>query len=179
MAAAVQSGRSSRSVAVVLLKQGFGVKDAYVIPCASATEQRTLMATVTGRDRGLRRLAGLHGPGHRPRLSEGLAAGMAPVPGLVDVAQVCGLTELRPGASTVGDILVLADPQDEVARLSVQARGRLITASRSWADRYPMLSSWFEDSDETVEALESATSRTGVTRGLWNVLEGRRQHWAR
>ena len=103
---------------------------------------------------------------------------MAPVPGLVDVAQVCGLSEVRPGPAAVGDILAIADPDDETAALSVQARGRLITASRSWPERYPMLSSWFEDSDDAVEALESAASRAALKRAMWDVLEARRQHWA-
>lgn len=179
MAAAVQSGSSSRSVAVVLLKQGFGVKDAYVIPCASATEQRGIMATITDELEACDVSRDYMAQAIGLALSEGLEMGMAPVPGLVDVAHDCGLTELRPCAATVGDILALADPEDGTAGLSVQARGRLIAASRSWADRYPMLSSWFEDSDETVEALENATSRAFLKRGMWNVLEARRQHWAK
>lgn len=39
---ALQSG-GQRKAAMLLLKQGFGVKDAYVIPCASASEQKLLM----------------------------------------------------------------------------------------------------------------------------------------
>ncbi|MGR3592329.1 MAG: UPF0149 family protein, partial [Limimaricola soesokkakensis] len=57
-------------------------------------------------------------------------------------------------------------------------RGRLITASQHWPDTYPVLESWFEDSDETVAALESARSPTALTRAMWRVLEGRRAHWA-
>ena len=179
MAAAIQSGRSSRSVAVVLLKQGFGVKDAYVIPCASATEQRDVIATITDEIEACDVSGDYMSDAICLALSDGLEAGIAPVPGLADVAQVCGLTELRPRAAAVGDILAVADPEGETAGLSVQARGRLVNASRSWADRYPMLSSWFEDSDETVEALEKATSRAALNRAMWNVLEARREHWAK
>ncbi len=178
LAAAVQSGRSSRSVAVVLLKQGFGVKDAYVIPCASATEQRSVVATITDEIEACDVSGDYMAQAIRLALSEGLEAGIAPVPGLVDVAQVCGLSEVRPGPAAVGDILAIADPDDETAALSVQARGRLITASRSWPERYPMLASWFEDSDDAVEALESAASRAALKRAMWDVLEARRQHWA-
>ncbi|MBI1246133.1 MAG: UPF0149 family protein [Alphaproteobacteria bacterium] len=177
MAAAIQSG-SSRSVAVVLLKQGFGVKDAYVLPCASATEQRTVIAQISAdidacdvsRDY-LAQAIGI-------ALSEGLEKGIGPVPGLVDVARICGLTELRPGSAAVADILALADPEGRIASLPVQARGRLITASGDWEDHYPMLSSWFEDSDMTVERLDAATSRAALMRGMWGVLEARRTHWA-
>jgi len=178
LAASVRSG-GARRVAVVLLKQGFGVKDAYVIDCDSATEQRKLMATITdeieARDVGCAYMAEAIGLA----LGEGLAAGTAPAPGLVDVARACGLTALRPGSATVADILTLADPEDRIAGLSVQARGRLINASRAWPERHAMLASWFEDSDATAEALETATSRTALKRGLWQVLEARRDHWAR
>lgn len=178
MAAAVRSG-GARSVAVLLLKQGFGVKDAYVLPCASATEQRGIVAGIVEEidayDVSRDYLA--QAIGHA--LSEGLETGTPPAPGLVDVAQVCGLTELRPDPAAVGDILARADPEGRIAGLSAQARGRLIAASRHWSDRFSMLSSWFEDDDRTAETLDSATSRAALTRGLWNVLETRREHWAR
>ena len=178
MAAAVQSG-GLRHVAVVLLKQGFGVKDAYVVPCASATEQRSIMAGITEdieaydvpRDY-LAQAIGL-------ALSDGLERGYAPVPGLVDVAQSCALTGLRPIPAAVGDILALADPEGRIAGLSVQARGSLIMSSQHWEEHYPMLSSWFEDGDETLDALDGAKSRAALQRGMWRILEGRRQHWAR
>lgn len=177
MAAAVQTG-GSRSVAVVLLKQGFGVKDAYVLPCTSATEQRAIMATITDEieawDVSLEYMAQAIGIA----LTEGREAGLTPVPGLVDVAQVCGLAELRPLPAPVETILELADAEGRIASLPVQARGRLIMASKHWPDQYPMLASWFEDSDETVAALERAKSRATLTRSMWGVLETRRMHWA-
>ena len=177
MAAAVQTG-SSRSVAVVLLKQGFGVKDAYVLPCTSATEQRDIMATISNEIEARDVSRGYMAQAIGIALAEGLEAGLVPVPGLVDVAQACGLAELRPLAATLEAILMLADPEGRIANLSVQARGRLIKASQHWEDQYPMLASWFEDNDKTVMALESAKSRAALTRNMWGVLESRRGHWA-
>ena len=177
LAAAVQSG-SARHVAVVLLKQGVGVKDAYVVPCSSATEQKALVARMTDEidacEVGLDYAADAIGLA----LSDGLEQRLAPVPGLVDVAHVCGLSEVRPLPATVSAILSRADPEDRIGSLSVQARGRLVMASRHWEETHPILSSWFEDSDEMVETLETATSRMSLTRGIWRVLEGRREHWA-
>ncbi|MGR3739124.1 MAG: UPF0149 family protein [Limimaricola soesokkakensis] len=177
MAAAVQSG-GARSVAVVLLKQGFGVKDAYVLPCDGATEQRRILTTLTDEIEAqdvprayLEQTLGI-------ALGEGLEAGVAPVPGLVDVAQACGLDTLRPLSTSVAAMLELADPEGWIADLTVQARGRLIMASQHWPDRYSVLESWFEDSDETVAALESARSPSALTRAMGRVLEARRAHWA-
>lgn len=177
MAAAFQTG-SCRGVAVVLLKQGFGVKDAHVIPCASATEQRAIIAGISdelhaydvSRDYMIQ-ATGI-------ALSDGIGMGRGPVPGLVEVAQSCGLGDLRPGQTAIGDLLTLADPDSRIAHLSIQARGRLIMASQSWEDRYPISSSWFEDSDAVVETLDDATSQAALKRGLWNILETRRAHWA-
>lgn len=45
LAAAVRCG-GTREVSVVLLKQGHGVKDAYVLPRSSATEQRAIPDTI-------------------------------------------------------------------------------------------------------------------------------------
>ncbi|WP_334062882.1 UPF0149 family protein [Limimaricola cinnabarinus] len=176
MAAAVQAG-GTRSVAVVLLKQGFGVKDAYVLPCDSATEQRRILATLTDEIEALDVPRAYMEQALGIALGEGLEAGLAPVPGLVDVAQACGLAELRPLSASVEDMLDLADPEGRVASLTVQARGRLITASEHWPDAYPVLDSWFEDSDEIVVALESAKSHTALTRNMWRLLEDRRAHW--
>ncbi|WP_370160378.1 UPF0149 family protein [Limimaricola soesokkakensis] len=176
MAAAVQTG-GTRSVAVVLLKQGFGVKDAYVLPCDSATEQRGILATLTDEIEALDVPRAYMEQALGIALGEGLEAGLAPVPGLVDVAQSCGLNELRPLSASVEAMLALADPQARVAGLTAQARGRLITASQHWPDAYPVLDSWFEDSDETQAALESARTDTTLTRNMWRVLEDRRAHW--
>ncbi|QDA35801.1 YecA family protein (plasmid) [Paracoccus liaowanqingii] len=177
MAATVQTG-SSRSVALVLLKQGFGVKDAYVLPCASATEQRAIMARITDEIEAFDVSPKYMAQAIGLAVAEGLEAGLAPVPGLVDVVQSCSLVGLRPLSASVEAILGLADPDGRIAGLPVQARGRLITASQYWVDQYPMLAIWFEDSDETVAGLESAKSHTALTRSMWSVLEARRAHWA-
>jgi len=178
LAAAVQVG-GARLVAVVLLKQGFGVKDAYVVRCESATEQRGLLDRITheieAREVARAYLAEAIGLA----ISEGLERGLSPVPGLVEVVQVCGLSGLRPIPASVLSILELADPEGHVAVLSVQARGRLITSSEFWEEDYPMLASWFEDGDETVAALAGAKSRAGLNRAMGKVLEARRDHWAR
>lgn len=45
IAAAVRRG-GRRGVVVLHLGQGFGIKDAFVVPCDSATEQKRMVATV-------------------------------------------------------------------------------------------------------------------------------------
>lgn len=178
IAVAIQAG-GARSVAVVLLKQGFGVKDAYVLPCSSATEQRNLIASITDQVEAFDVSKAYLDEALGVALGEGLESGLAPVPGLVDVAQGCGLHDLRPRGAGTGDILALADPESRVAQLSAQARGRLIGASGDWGYEFPMLSSWFEDDDATVAALDAAPTQAARTKTMWQVLEARRRHWER
>lgn len=176
---AVQTG-SSRSLAVVLLKEGFGVKDAYVFPCSSATEQRNLLAQVTSKvetqDVPMSYLA----DAFAIAIADGLRTGHAPAAGLAEVVQVLGLTDLRPREATVSDIAKLMDPEGQLAALSAQGQGRLVTASAGWDAYYPMITeSWYEDSDAITQAIEGSRSSAALKRALWEALEERRAYWAR
>jgi hypothetical protein len=89
---------SRRGVAMAMLKQGNGVKDAFVIPCASATEQKQMLARILVEietvDVAPDMLAAMLARG----LGEGLALDLMPAPGLVDLAEVLGPDALAPAA---------------------------------------------------------------------------------
>ncbi|MFS3136740.1 hypothetical protein ACLRDC_15435 [Gluconacetobacter sacchari] len=176
LAIALQKGRS-RDIAMVLLKQRFGVKDAYIVPCANAAEQRGLLQQVTT----------LGGPGDvsldyvQTALSIALADGrknaVYPAPGLADVAEACALTTLRPTQDASAQAIVSAyDPQDALASLDQDERETLIAASADWPARYPMVTNWFEDDDDIFDGVK-ATS-TARARATWTWLETRRDFWA-
>ena len=178
IAAAVQGG-TGRAVAVVLIKEQHGVKDAYVIPCQSASEQKRLITEIAGNVDGMDVPVSYLAEALSLAIAEGSARGHAPAPGLIEVATACGLADLRPASSELADIIHAADPQRRVAGLSVQARGRLIMASGDWEDDHTILTSWFEDSDEIFDALDVARSPAAARKTLWTFLERRRGHWAR
>lgn len=172
-------GSAGRMVAVVLLKEGYGVKDAYVIPCQSASEQKRLITEIAGRIDGMDVPVSYLVEALPLAMAEGAACGHTPAPGLIEVAMVCGLTDLRPTSGELTDIIHTLDPLGRVAALSVQARGRLIMASEHWEDDYPILTSWFEDSDEIFGALDTLRTSAAAKKQLWAFLESRRAHWAR
>ncbi len=170
----------TRSVAVVLIKQGFGLKDAYLVPCSSASEQRRLIdmiaTEVETRDVPVDYIEEAIAIG----LSDGLQTGHPPAAGLVGVVQALGWSELHPKPASVFDIAALADPEGHVSEMSAQARGRMINASSEWETQFPMISeSWFEDSDAFSTAIESAKTPAAMKRDLWQTLDARRSHWAR
>lgn len=175
---ALQSG-GSRKIAMLLLKQGHGVKDAYSMPCASATEQRALIERIVGEIGGvtvplpwLEHLLSI-------ALADGLAVNLPPAPGLLDIAELCGFTALRPEPVPTEALIADLPGAMRIAGLSAQARGMLINASEDWWDHHEIVQSWFEDSDHAHEALEGKHSPRSVDTALWKWLETRREFWAR
>ncbi|MFY7851052.1 MAG: UPF0149 family protein, partial [Brevundimonas sp.] len=171
--AAVQIG-SRRAVAMAMLKQGHGVKDAFLIPCASATEQKTLLARILDEidsiDLPPAALAAILARG----LGEGLALGRPPAPGMVDMAEVWGAEALSPQPFGTADVLAALGPTPGPADDSA-----LIAASATWADRFSHLDSWFEDTGPLREALARARTDAGREAAAWKHLATRREAWAR
>ena len=171
--AAVQIG-SRRAVAMAMLKQGHGVKDAFLIPCGSATEQKTLLARILDEidsiDLPPAALAAILARG----LGEGLALGRPPAPGMVDMAEVWGAEALSPKPFGTADVLAALGPTPGPADDSA-----LIAASATWADRFSHLDSWFEDTGPLREALARARTDAGREAAVWKHFATRREAWAR
>jgi yecA family protein len=174
---AIQSG-SRRALVVVLLKQGFGIKDAFVIPCSSATEQKQMIGQIMDEAGAVDTTADYAFAALSWALANGQAMGTMPAAGLLDVVETSGFGHLRPQTADIADIASAADPEGMVSALSARARGSLIMASEDWPDRFPISDSWFEDSDASSDAIESATTQNSMNRKLWQHLETRRDFWA-
>jgi len=174
----VQRG-SQRALAMLLLKQDFGVKDAYMMPCASATEQRKILASLEGETGALPAPPGYLAQALELALADGLSHGLPPAAGLIAIAEACGLTGLRPQGRTTAELLAAFDPEARLPALSPQARGKLINASEFWPDDHPLTGSWFEDSDASRDVLDMARAPRSMETALWNWLETRRDWWAR
>lgn len=174
---AIQSG-SRRALAVVLLKQGFGVKDAFVIPCSSATEQKKIFGQIKDEAGAVDTTADYVFAALSWALADGKTMGTMPAAGLLDVVETADFGDLRPRRADIAGIASAADPDGDVSALSVRARSSLIMASEYWPDLFPISDSWFEDSDASSDAIESATTRNSMNRKLWQHLETRRDFWA-
>ncbi len=175
---ALQSG-GTRKVAMLLLKQGHGVKDAYTIPCSSASEQKALIQRVKQETGAVSVPASWIETALSAALADGLSAGLPPAPGLIEVAELCGFDRLRPEAVTTETLIGALPATERLRSLSAQARGKLINASEGWWDRHEIVRSWFEESDHAHEVLEGTRSPRGVEAALWRWLETRRDFWAR
>jgi len=171
---ALQSG-GSRKTAMLLLKQGHGVKDAYTMPCNSATEQKALIRRISDETGAVR----VPVSWLERSLPMALADGLPPAPGLIEVAELCGIDGLRPKPVTTDALIAALPAAERIGSLSAQARGKLINASDGWWDRHEIVRSWFEESDHAHAVLEGRRSPRALESALWKWLETRRDFWAR
>ena len=111
-------------------------------------------------------------------LADGLAEGRPPPARLIDVAAVCGLSELRPRAMTARDWLAELDPGGAIASLPGGERDALIGRSAAWPNDRQIMDTWFEGTallDESLNAADDPRQTVGAFRAR---LEERRGDWA-
>jgi hypothetical protein len=178
LVAGVQIG-SRRVVAIAMLKQGHGLKDAFIVPCNSATEQKRIFAHATDEietfdlpSETLTALLALS-------LGEGAAMGRMPAPGLVDLLELFGSQSLTPRASGTPDILDSLGAKQVLEELPAAQRKTLMQASDALISRFEHADSWFEDTRDLRDAIARARSDTGRAEAVWTHLSTRRAWWAR
>lgn len=182
---ALQLG-GSRKIALLLLKQGFGVRGAHCIPCTSATEQKALVQGLAKHNGALRVPLSWLERTLSMALADGLAAGLPPFPGLMQVTELCGCPTLRPEPVTTEALIAALPDAERIGGLPAQVRDGLMNVDNEWRSRLKIVESWFEEFDHVeelakhVEELaESESSEQELGRDLWNWLETRRGYWAR
>ncbi len=178
LAAAVQRG-GRRAVVFLMPKQEHGLKDAFLVPCASATEQRAILARAYEDLEPIEVDAGLPARLVRLALGEGMAVGAPPPPGLIDVAEIWGQADLTPAGADAAAVLDMVDPEGEIAALSPQAAGRLINRAVEETASVGMTETWFEDNEAVRALVLEARSPRDLERALWRYLDDRRAWWAR
>jgi yecA family protein len=175
---ALQSG-SQRKMAMLLLKQGQGVQDAYTITCRTARDQKAIVERMTEEVGALTVTPDYVRRALSIGLADGLAQGKPPVPGLIEVVRLCGFAGLRPEVKSTPDLIADLASTRAVQALPPRQHGDLITVSEEWWDRHETIESWFEDSDAAHAVLDKARSAKSAETALWKWLETRRDWWAR
>jgi hypothetical protein len=173
----VCSRGSTRAVAAAMIKEGHGIKDAYVIPCSSRGDQKSIVEQIeqamTMHDVSPSYLA----PAVGFALGDGLARGAVTTPGFLDVAPMFGIGDVTPQTGGHAALLAAVDPQGELAALSDNRRGRLIGKSRDWLSEHDICSSWFVSDATLMAALEEASTATSAKKIVVGHLEERRDRW--
>lgn len=168
---------SEKCIAALLLKTGHGIKDAYAIPCSSASDQRRTLAEIEG-SIPMHDVPAEYLPAAlAAALGEGLAAGLPPAPGFLDVAEMLGLHDIAP-YDIYASMTDIADPDGQLAGLSAAKRGQLINGSIYWARDHEISSSWFVSDAELSSALEEVRTERQATQAVWAQLEKQRHFWS-
>lgn len=173
----LKQGRTRR-VAMVLLKQDHGVKDAYMIDCSSARDQAALAERFVDETAASPVSPGYLEAALRAALGDGFRNQRLPAPGLIDVAALCGLAELTPGEADPYGLLKATAAHARITGLPARDRRRLLAASRHWPQTHPALDSWFDANDQLHESLAETMEAGALSEVVWQWLETRRLWWA-
>ncbi|MBQ2262743.1 MAG: YecA family protein [Loktanella sp.] len=175
----VCSRGSTRAVAAAMIKEGHGIKDAYVIPCSSRSDQKTIVEQIgqamTMHDVSPSYLA----PAIGFALGDGLAHGAVTTPGFLDVAAMFGIGDLTPNTGGHGALLGAVDPEGKLAALSETHRSRLIGKSRDWFSEHDISTSWFVSDDTLMVVLEEASTAASARKIVAAHLGEKRDRWAK
>lgn len=166
-----------RRVAMLLTKEGFGLTDAYVMFLDSDRELTKLLAefdTLSPHPASLDKVA----VALAAALADGLAQGLPPASGLVDVAELLGLDGLRPEPMDARDWLLRVDPDGVVASLAPRQRTALLARSADLMFDEAIVESWFDDSAALRARLDAAGSDKAAIAAVRAHLDGRREAWA-
>ena len=178
IAIALSSG-PRRKLAMVLLKQQQGVKEAFVLPRASSRDQKQMLSQFEVETGAIEVSPAWLEPRLAMAIGEGLETGRPPAAGLIEIARLCGFENLHPQGRATGEMVEEMLALSGLSSLSSAERRRLIASSRQWPRRHGILQSWFEQSDAVQDLLNQGQSFKANEAELWRWLDSRRPYWAR
>ena len=165
-------------IAGLLVKQGFGVRDAWVRRDVSVTELREMVEHVAN-EIGLSEASLDYA---RTVCCQALAIHIEtghPVPfGLLDCAEAIGLAELNPEPLSVDKLVTDLIAEVNAKDLTVAAVTRTLSQSANWQEDYPTLESWFENNVAKVIGRKRAPHARQVAVLLAGTLQANRRRWA-
>ncbi|MCG5239472.1 hypothetical protein ACIU1J_31155 [Azospirillum doebereinerae] len=172
----VKEGRRF-ALAALLLKQGFGVRDAWVQHGGTKRDADGLLGEVEEQVGLVRTTMEYAAEAAAFALGINAASGVLPPFGLIDAAETAGLANLQPETVAVEALVetLCADLPS-----GPEAESLAFAASATWRQRHPFTQSWFESGDEVGELLGRKRLAKGKAADLIldQCLEGRRRLWA-
>jgi hypothetical protein len=162
----------------LLLKHGIGVRDAWVRRGVTKAEVREIVSDVGGEIALAPTSPDYVALATRHFLAVNGRSGVMPPFGLLDFAETVGLADLNPAELPV-EILVatLCDAIDP-ALLTDAAVGATLRDSVGWADKYPIVETWFVDNVGKSLGKNPAAGAKQTAMLLAGPLQSRRRYWA-
>ncbi len=165
-------------VAGLLVKQGFGVRDAWVRRNTTIAELREIVGQVASEigltDTSLEYVRTVCGQA----LAINLEAGHPPPFTLLDCAEAIGLADLNPEPLPVDKLIADLIAEVDTGRLSVAAVSKTLRQSADWLEDHPTLETWFEDNVAKFVGTKRAPRAKQIAVILAGPLQARRRRWA-
>jgi hypothetical protein len=167
-------------VAGLLIKQGFGVRDAWVRREATVADLREMVEQVAS-EIGLAETSLDYARAVCCQaLAIGLEAGNLPPFALLDCAEAIGLADLNPEALSVDKLVADLIAGVDAKRLSAAAVTNTLRQSADWLEEHPTLETWFEDNASVAKAIGARRAPRAKQSAvlLAGPLQARRRRWA-
>ena len=175
--ASIKQGRKNALVSI-LIKQGYGVRDAWVAHSLSRPEIEDMLDHIafemsvhetTAEDTAL-------------ILSSALAdgpPGSLPPFGLVQAITLIGLSDIAPKFVSVDDLVASMLTDADAAVTDAKTVERAVRGSGRWLATNPQLDSWFENGDDVAAAIKGKRKlEDRIAAIIEKVLEPKRSYWA-
>lgn len=175
--ASIKEGRKNALVSI-LIKQGHGVRDAWVARSLSRPEIEDMLDHIasemsvhetTAEDAAL-------------ILSSALAdgpAGSTPPFGLVPAVALIGLVDVAPRFVAVIDLVKSILAEADAAASGAKAMEKAVRGSGRWLATNPQLDSWFENGDDVAAAIKGKRKiEDRIDAIIEKVLKPKRAYWA-
>jgi len=175
----VKDGRK-QAAAALLLKQGVGVRDAWVDAGLTKSDAEAFLFQVDTQADCYDSSIEYVRQALANALATGQESGTLPPFALVDVVERAGMAALNPEAAPtdalVGGLVAdIAENRQAAASIAMALKG-----SAAWEDDYPFLESWFEDGGAIDELLgaKRLVAKRRVALVIEQYLPARRARWA-
>lgn len=175
--ASIKQGRKNALVSI-LIKQGHGVRDAWVARSLSRPEIEDMLDHIasemsvhetTVEDTALILSSAL---------ADGPASSLPPF-GLVQAITLIGLLDVASRFVSVADLVASMLADADPAATDAKAVERAVRASGRWLATNPQLDSWFENGDDVAAAIKGRRKiEDRIAAIIENVLEPKRAYWA-
>ena len=169
-----------RSVVALLLKQGIGIRDAFVHHRLSKVEADMTLEGMAEQMPLSPTTLDYVAFATRHFLAVNAQSGVLPPFSLLDVAETVGLADVNPGHRGLEDFVASLCADIAPDHTTPEAIAKALKTSALWGHHQPMIDSWFDDSDEaaTVLAPRKLPKAKRKAALLAMPLQKRRRWWA-
>jgi len=175
--ASIKEGRKNALVSI-LIKQGHGVRDAWVARSLSRVEIEDMLDHIASEMSVHETTAEDAALILSSALADGPTGSTAPF-GLVQAVAVIGLSDVAPRFVSVDDLVASMLADTDAAATDAKAVQKAVRGSGRWLAINPQLDSWFENGDDVAQAIKGKRKiEDRIAAITAKVLELKRAYWA-